>query len=133
MRARSIYMVAVVLTIILGISSRVFADNLPGFVARHFGDALWACMIYLGVRVLWVHKKLTFAILVSLMFCYGIEFSQLYQAEWINGIRSTLLGSLILGRGFLFVDLWRYTVGIMVCYLIDRSVLGCLMMNRKEK
>ncbi|AJS58850.1 ribosomal maturation YjgA family protein [Paenibacillus sp. IHBB 10380] len=123
MRARIIYIVAVIITMILGISSRAFTDILPGIVSRHFGDALWACMIYLGVRALLIHKKLALAVLISLMFCYAIEFSQLYQADWINDIRSSLLGSLILGRGFLFVDLLRYTVGIGVCYLIDRSVM----------
>lgn len=122
MRARLIYIFAVVISIILGISSRTFTDILPGFVTRHFGDALWACMIYWGVRALLAHTKLTIAVLISLIFCYVVEFSQLYQADWINDIRSSLLGSLILGRGFLLVDLLRYTVGIMVCYLIDRYV-----------
>lgn len=56
----------------------------------------------------------------SLMFSFGIEFSQLYQAEWINSIRATILGGLILGKGFLWIDLVRYTVGITLSYGLDQ-------------
>ncbi len=42
-------------------------------------------------------KKLAF---ISLMFCYGIEASQLYHAEWIDSMRATTLGGLVLGYGF---------------------------------
>ena len=33
----------------------------------------------------------------ALLFSYAIEFSQLYQAEWINALRHTALGGLVLG------------------------------------
>ncbi|WP_312886526.1 ribosomal maturation YjgA family protein [Paenibacillus foliorum] len=108
------------ITIVLGLSSRAFSDLLPVFVTRHFGDGLWASMIYYGFRFLMVDKKLSLAFGMSILFCFAIECSQLYQAEWINGIRSTLLGSLVLGRGFLIVDLIRYTVGIILSFLIDK-------------
>nr|WP_102716232.1 DUF2809 domain-containing protein [Paenibacillus castaneae] len=109
---------------LLGLGSRAFADSLPVFVANHFGDALWAAMIYLGVRTIWVHMSLMRAVLISAIFCYGIEFSQLYQADWINSIRRTLLGSLILGSSYVTIDLVRYTVGIGIAFLIDRYCSG---------
>jgi hypothetical protein len=105
---------------ILGFSSRRYADALPAFVAEHAGDALWASMIYLGIRALWVRKSQLWAALFSVLFCFGIEFSQLYQAEWIQAVRSTFLGALVLGSGFLTVDLVRYSVGIALSLLLDR-------------
>nr|WP_256760680.1 DUF2809 domain-containing protein [Cohnella sp. WQ 127256] len=105
-------------------SSRVYADHLPDLVANHFGDALWASMIYIGVRLLFVNRSFFWAAGVSLIFCYGIEFSQLYQADWINGIRNTFLGGLVLGKGFVMVDLIRYLVGIA-------ASLGLDLLNRK--
>ncbi|WP_082198264.1 MULTISPECIES: DUF2809 domain-containing protein [Bacillales] len=105
---------------ILGFSSRRYADMLPVFVAEHAGDALWASMIYFGIRLLWVRKSLLWAALVGILFCFGIEFSQLYQAEWIQAIRSTFLGALVLGSGFLTIDLVRYSVGVAVSLLLDR-------------
>ncbi|MBW7455674.1 DUF2809 domain-containing protein [Paenibacillus sepulcri] len=122
MKARMYYIMAVFIVMVLGYGSRAYSETLPGFVSEHFGDALWAGMIYFGVRFLWVHKRLSWAFRVSLIFCFAIEFSQLYQADWINGIRSTLAGSLILGKGFLAVDLLRYSIGILVSCMIDAAL-----------
>ncbi|MGM0883366.1 MAG: DUF2809 domain-containing protein [Bacillota bacterium] len=120
MKARILYIIAILIVMVLGISSRAFADSLPVFVGEHFGDALWASMIYFGVRAVWSNRSFIWAGLISVLFCFGIEFSQLYQADWINAIRSTIIGSLILGRGFLTVDLVRYSGGILLSLLIDR-------------
>ncbi|ADU29449.1 DUF2809 domain-containing protein [Evansella cellulosilytica] len=120
---RYLYIVLVVFTMLLGLASRKYSDLLTLFLAENAGDALWAMMIYFGFRFLLVKKSLITAILLSLLFCFGIEFSQLYQAEWINEIRSTVLGALILGKGFLIVDLFRYATGIGIAAIIDKGIL----------
>jgi hypothetical protein len=117
------YFLAVVITILLGLSSRKYSLHLPKFVALNTGDALWAMMVYFGLRFLLVRKSLPAAIWLSLLFSFGIEFSQLYQADWINQIRSTVLGGLVLGKGFLTADLIRYTAGIIIATFLDRAVL----------
>jgi len=118
-RARFAYIVVVFVTMALGLGSRVFADVLPVFVAEHFGDALWACMIYFSFRTCYAHKKISFALWCSLVFCFAIEGSQLYQADWLNYLRETTLGALVLGKTFLTVDLVRYTAGIAIASLLD--------------
>ncbi|MGK5508553.1 DUF2809 domain-containing protein [Brevibacillus formosus] len=118
-RARIAYIVAVFVVMALGLGSRAFADVLPVFVAEHFGDALWASMIYFGFRTCYAHKKISFALWCSLAFCFAIEGSQLYQASWINYLRETTLGPLVLGKGFLMADLVRYTAGAAVAALLD--------------
>ena len=58
------------------------------------------------------------------MFCYGIEVSQLYHAEWIDSIRATTLGGLVLGYGFLWNDLVAYIIGVgvgMFCEFMLRN------------
>lgn len=120
LKERLLYCCICVIVIALGLSSRAFSDQLPLFVSRHFGDALWGSMVYFMFRILLVNRKLRIALLWSLVFSFGIEFSQLYQGEWINSIRSTVLGGLILGKGFLWIDLVRYTVGIMISYGLDQ-------------
>ncbi|MBY0084028.1 DUF2809 domain-containing protein [Brevibacillus brevis] len=103
----------------LGLGSRVFDDVLPVFVAEHFGDALWACMIYFGFRTCYTYKKISFSLWCSLAFCFAIEGSQLYQAGWIIYLRETTLGALVLGKGFLTADLVRYTAGAAIAALLD--------------
>ncbi len=117
---RFIYFAAVVLTIFLGLASRKFGASLPPFVAENAGDMLWAMMVYFGFRFLLIRQKHAAAILLSFLFSFGIEFSQLYQADWINQIRSTMLGALVLGKGFLTADLIRYTAGIITAAALDK-------------
>ncbi|ASZ17563.1 hypothetical protein BC30090_2592 [Bacillus cereus] len=118
-RNRLLYAMFTILVIILGLSSRKFAFALPALLNDYLGDALWALMIFIGFGFLFPKiemKKLAF---VSLMFCYGIEVSQLYHAEWIDSIRATTLGGLVLGYGFLWSDLVAYTIGVGVGFLFE--------------
>lgn len=120
MRTRGVYTLVVMATMMLGIGSRADIPGMPAFAARHLGDVLWAVMIYFGVRAVLPRMSWEKAAGLSLGFCYAIELSQLYQAEWIQAVRSTLPGGLVLGRGFLYADLVRYGVGIAAAYILDR-------------
>ncbi|MEM5687378.1 DUF2809 domain-containing protein [Bacillus cereus] len=117
-RNRLLYAMFTIFVIILGLSSRKFAFALPALLNDYLGDALWALMIFIGFGFLFPKietKKLAF---ISLMFCYGIEVSQLYHAEWIDSIRATTLGGLVLGYGFLWSDLVAYTIGVgLECFV----------------
>ncbi|NIA58394.1 DUF2809 domain-containing protein [Bacillus pacificus] len=118
-RNRLLYAMFTILVIILGLSSRKFAFALPALLNDYLGDALWALMIFIGFGFLFPKietKKLAF---ISLIFCYGIEMSQLYHAEWIDNIRATTLGGLVLGYGFLWSDLVAYTIGVGVGFLFE--------------
>ncbi|PGO23542.1 hypothetical protein CN984_23530 [Bacillus cereus] len=123
-RNRLLYAVFTIVVIILGLSSRKFAFALPNLLNDYLGDALWALMIFTGFGFLFPKietKKLAF---ISLIFCYGIEISQLYHAEWIDSIRATTLGGLVLGYGFLWSDLVAYTIGVgigMFCEFMLRK------------
>lgn len=111
-RDRLLYALFTIVVVILGLSSRKFAFVLPDLLNDYLGDALWALMIFTGFGFLFPKietRKLAF---ISLIFCYGIEMSQLYHAEWIDSIRATTLGGLVLGYGFLWSDLVAYTIGV---------------------
>ncbi|OWW12128.1 hypothetical protein BUE63_00935 [Bacillus sp. MB353a] len=118
-RNRLLYAIFTIIVIILGLSSRKFAFALPELLNDYLGDALWALMIFIGFGFLFPKietKKLAF---ISLIFCYGIELSQLYHAEWIDNIRATTLGGLVLGYGFLWSDLVAYTIGVGVGLIFE--------------
>jgi glycopeptide antibiotics resistance protein len=120
---RRTYFIAVVITILLGLASRKFSPLLFSFLAENAGDVLWAMMVYFGFRFLFLKKSIVTAIFLSFLFSFGIEFSQLYQEDWINQIRGTLMGALILGKGFLIIDLIRYTIGIVIASWLDRVTI----------
>lgn len=87
------------------------------------GDFLYAVMMYVLIRIVFIDKKAFQIIITSLLICYAIEFSQLYQANWINELRNTLLGRYTLGQGFLWSDILAYTFGIAIAFNIERAVL----------
>lgn len=119
---RWIYLAATFLIILAGLASRRYSDLLPEFIAAYAGDTLWAAMVYLGLRFLFVPVSVMKTGIASLLFSYGIEFSQLYQADWANMVRSNTLGALIFGHGFLWSDMICYTIGILVCVAVDYSI-----------
>ncbi|MFH5181668.1 DUF2809 domain-containing protein [Paenibacillus sp. TAB 01] len=122
--SRITYAAAVMVCIALGLGSRKYAGLLPSWVAEHAGDVLWASMVYFGFRLCFIAKGPKWAAAAGILFSFGIECSQLYQAAWIVAIRNTVLGSLVLGRGFLAVDLVRYALGILLAYGVDKVWLA---------
>lgn len=111
------------LFIIIVIISLGLLSRLINAVPLYVGDMLWAVMIYFIIKIIWYNLHPYRAGAIGLIICYSVEFSQLYQAEWINQIRATLPGRLILGRGFLWSDILAYTVGIAIVVLLDRIYL----------
>ena len=111
-RHRPTYAGLIVGVVILGLGSRSSAaEILPEFIATYAGDTLWALMIFLLIGCVWAETSTIRVAAWTLAFAYGIEFSQFHQADWINAIRDTRLGGLVLGFGFKGSDLVCYTLG----------------------
>lgn len=118
----------------LGLSSRKFGNYLPSFVAEYSGDVIWAWMVFVGFCWLFSSKKMiTNNLIFALIFSYSIEFSQLYQADWIVALRSNVIGKLVLGQGFLWTDFICYTLGIGIGYLIQLTLWKKLTKNNIAK
>jgi hypothetical protein len=115
---RFFYFILIITTIILGILSRKI-DRVPTF----FGDSLYAVMVYFGLRMLFINLNLKKTAILALVFCFCIEFLQLYQAEWMLAIRRTTLGHYVLGQGFLWSDLAYYTLGVVMAFSIDFNLV----------
>jgi hypothetical protein len=118
-RNRKIYLLLIPFVMCLGILSRKFSYLLPDLVNTYLGDAIWAAMIYVMMAFVFANKLSKQIAVFSLLFCYAIEVSQLYQAPWINAIRSNTLGALVLGSGFLWSDLLAYAIGILSATLLE--------------
>lgn len=117
-RSRLLYLILTIIVMILGLLSRKIS-GLPKIIELYSGDILWALMVFLMISFVFNRKSVTFITIVSICFSYGIELSQLYHAPWIDAIRNTTLGGLILGFGFLWRDLVCYTIGIIIGIIID--------------
>lgn len=119
MKNRIIYFALIILTSLLGIGSRYFAEVLPGFIANYSGDTFWAMAVYFFLRFIIPKKSKITSSIIAIIFSVFIELSQFYHALWVDDIRKTIIGGLILGFGFMWSDLICYATGILIGLIID--------------
>ena len=110
-KLRICYLSGTVVLIALGLLSRRVK-----FVPAACGDALWAMMVYCCFRIVLIRKPLVISAAAALIASFAVEFSQMLTPDWLVKIRSTFLGHMLLGQGFLWSDLLAYTIGIAVIY-----------------
>ena len=110
-KLRICYLAGIAVLIALGLLSRRVK-----FVPAACGDALWAMMVYCCFRIVLIRKPLVISAAAALIASFAVEFSQMLTPDWLVKIRSTFLGHMLLGQGFLWSDLLAYTIGIAVIY-----------------
>ncbi len=113
----------IAVVVALGLGSRRYAGYLPGFVAAYAGDTLWATAAFLGFGLLLPRASTWRVALLAMSLSVLVEVGQMYHAPWIDSIRRTRLGGLILGYDFVWSDLACYAVGVGLSILIE---LVCL-------
>lgn len=118
-RNRIAYFTLWCIVILAGLGSRMHPSVLPPFVATYAGDTLWAVMAFVGIALLvpaWQTLRIAAA---TLLLSCAVEVSQLYHAPWIDSLRNTRIGGLVLGFGFLWSDVACYAVGTAIGVLLD--------------
>lgn len=122
-RNRFIYSILLLGVILLGLGSRMKNSSLPSWVSLYVGDVLWALMIFLITGLLFRKRSTSWVAMIAAGYAFLTEMSQLYQAPWINALRRTALGGLLLGFAFLWSDLIAYTIGVTIGVLLEKYIL----------
>ncbi len=130
MRNRLVNLLLTLLTIAAGLFSRT--SYVPDIIYPYLGDALYALMIYFLLAFLFPKLSFMRTMLICIGICFTIEICQLYQADWIQRIRATLPGRLILGQGFLYSDLVAYIGGGIAGYFLETRLISRLMNTFKN-
>ena len=118
-RSRLLYLALVLAVVALGLASRRYRDALPGFVGAYAGDTLWAAMVFLLAAALWNRARTSALAAGAALFAFGIELTQLYHAPWIDEVRGTRPGALVLGHDFVWSDLPCYAAGVCLAAAAD--------------
>jgi hypothetical protein len=114
-----VQIILIALACLLGIGSRRYAHALPAFIAAYAGDTFWALAAFLGFGVILLRASTLRVALLAMAFSVAVELSQLYHAPWIDSIRHTTLGGLVLGFDFVWSDLACYALGVGLGVLVD--------------
>jgi hypothetical protein len=113
-RPRAFYILCLAIVICAGLASRSKTLALPPFVAKYAGDALWAMMVFVALGVVLPRRSTLALMAFAVIFSCAVESSQLYHSPWIDAIRRTTLGHLVLGDTFAWGDVAAYLVGIVI-------------------
>ena len=130
-KIRLAYFVSAVAVAVLGFASRHYGSSLPAFLAEYAGDTLWALMLFLGISVLVPATGSFRRGAIAVAIAYAVELSQLYRAPWIDAVRQTRLGGLVLGFGFLWTDIVCYSIAVSLGVIVDCLVLRAMPVPRQ--
>ena len=109
------------LTIALGLASRHFSHVLPWWMAKNAGDVLYAVMVYWLLGLFWPRLPALRLALLSLLFCFGIEFLKFVQTPWLVAVRHSTAGRLVFGVGFHGFNLVCYALGTVLAWGLERA------------
>jgi hypothetical protein len=118
-RNRTKYLITAVVVVGLGLASRRYSYILPDAVTTYAGDTLWAVTAFLGIAVLFPRWTTLRVAMLAMLFAVSIEVSQLYHSPWLDHLRHTRVGALILGQGFLWSDIICYAAGVGIGTILD--------------
>lgn len=110
-RSRVLHAVLAFAVVAVGLLWRSDFMPLPPFFSKYGGDALWSLMVFAGFGFVFPRASTLSLALLALGFSWCVEFSQLYHAPWIDAVRATLPGRLVLGNTFNWPDLPAYALG----------------------
>ncbi len=130
-RSRLLWNCVIAAVIVFGLGTRSPAVPFSRLITGYVGDAAWGLAVFLGYGLLFptlsTRKVAVFAAATSL----GVELSQLYHTRWLDSVRSTTLGHLVLGSGFDPIDLICYGAGIGIGVLVETGLFR--LVHRRAK
>lgn len=119
-RLRAAYAAAALATIAVGLLVQLGSTRLPPAVCDVIGDALWALMLVWWVSALLPRLGLRTRAAIAFGTCCAVELSQLCHAPWLDALRGTTPGHLVLGSGFDPRDFAAYALGVLAAVAIER-------------
>ena len=110
-------LIGIIVLIPLGLYSRHLK-----WIPEETGDALWAMMVFCLWRIILVKQSLRLVAIISLTHSFLVELSQILRWSWLVSFRSTFIGHMMLGQGFLWTDLLAYSIGILLIFSLFRGM-----------
>lgn len=103
------------------------------FIRPYLGDVLVVILIYYFVKA-FIETKKAYLLLGVLLFAYAVEVAQYFNAVELLGLQDYKVARIVIGSVFSWWDMLCYTIGILICYLLELSnIFGYKSAVTKEK
>lgn len=132
-KKRVLYFLFCIFFLWLALATRKYTNFFNSFIIEFGGDIFWATGFMFLLRSILLRINLQKLSIYCYILGVANEFLQLYQAPWIQNIRATYIGGLLLGVGFVPSDLVCYLVGTLLAYIIIIVVDAFLAKKGKHK
>lgn len=92
-------------------------DNI---IRPYGGDVLVVILMYYFVKT-FINTKHIYLIIGVVLFAYLIELGQYFRLVEILNMQDNKIMRTVVGSSFSWVDLMAYTIGGVICYLVDKN------------
>ncbi|HXL58118.1 MAG TPA: DUF2809 domain-containing protein [Chitinophagaceae bacterium] len=125
-KRRIVYFLLFAFCIWLALATRKHSEWFYPFIAKYGGDTIWAGEFLFFLHMIFPKAKLLTLAVCNYLLGVIVEVSQLWHTPWLDTIRHTKVGKLMLGLGFMWSDLVCYAVGTLmalgIAILIDKFI-----------
>ena len=119
---RKAFLWILILLIPIGLSTKFYRGVFEDWVHLYAGDIFYPMFWYVLLRMLWGNTSRFWCAVLVLSFCTLIEVSQLWKPSFLQVLRQTFVGAVILGSGFDWLDLVYYVAGIGLAVGIEQWI-----------
>ena len=114
---QTVLLILAILIVPVGLASKVYQGPLKGWVYDYSGDILYETFWILLVGFIW--PQVSPAKVASAVFAItsAIEVLQLWKPPFLQAIRATLAGQLLLGTTFVWWDFFHYFAGCALTWI----------------
>lgn len=131
LKNRVIYFLLFIFFIWLALATRHHANWFHPLIAKYGGDIIWAGAFLFLLRIIFIKIKLW----KLAIWCYVLgvldEVSQLIHTAWSDAVRSTILGKLMFGLGFMWSDILCYAIGTLLAFLLIAQMEMYIIKTKK--
>jgi len=110
-RYRLALLISIGVIIPIGYGGRFYLSPDLEWLRNGIGNLAYECVWVFLTLLVWPQISPLHAAIGVCLASFGIEFLQLWQPPWLQALRATLLGRLVLGNSFLWADFPQYVIG----------------------
>ncbi|GAB1343048.1 ribosomal maturation YjgA family protein [Gemmatimonas sp.] len=122
MSRRTGFLLAALLTMTTGLLVHRHGAGFGRTVQDISGDALWGMMIAWGMGALLPRVGTVARGMLAYGVCLATETSQLIRVPWLDAVRDSKLGHLVLGSDFDSRDLLAYAIGVLMTVALEQAL-----------
>jgi hypothetical protein len=122
-RTASVYLGLIGLTAWLALYARHCAMTHLSIPLDFLADGLWALVVFSAIGLFFPTISTWHATAWAFLIPSLFELGELYQLPWLDGIRGTSLGLVVLGTEFVRLDLACYAAGALVGMSVELFAL----------